>query len=438
MSENEKFQFIDLESDSLIAFMQDRKLWVDLKDHIDPTFYNDKNVSKIFQLMLLYFNKYKDFPNKNQIITLLNKKNINDKDINKLVNTVYTKGELSLSDITFIRDEMNEFIKINKMERAILQSVDLIEKKQYTKVHDIVTDAVHWNPDVKLGTNYSNAEERYAKLYELMNNIIESPWEKLNFFLGGGFFRKELYLFAAASSVGKSIALDQVALHCWDKLGLDVVMITFEMSEERKGQRMDACKFGIPVTNVFNEKKHIINIFEKEDKKNKLFIKEMPQTATTADIEQYLYQLELYEGIKPHILVVDYMDIMSPRRNKTGKDYDDQGTVGADLRDFAKEYNIPVISACLGLNTIVKEKYKGDIKIKDINIGDFILSKNGIFNKVLNKQINKNTDIYEITTKSGKKIICSKNHKFPTTNGEKSLNSGLNIGEKLFIYKKSQ
>lgn len=375
----DKFQFIELEQDCLTAFMQDRKLWVDLKDHIDPNFFNDKNVSKIFRIMSLYFNKYKDFPTKEQILSLANKKNFNDKDLKKFIVDIFTRGNLSHAEISFIRDELIEFVKNNKMERAILDSVDLINEKKYHEVYDIVTEAVHWNPELKLGTNYSDAERRYAILKELMTNIIESPWDRINHFLGGGFFRKELYLFAAASSVGKSIALDQIALHCWDQLGLNVVMITFEMSEERKGQRMDACKFGIPVTKVYDERKTIINLFEKEGKKNKLFIKEMPQTYSTANIEQYLYQLELYEGIRPDILVIDYMDIMAPRRNKTGKDYEDQGTVGADLRDMAKEYNIPVISASQlqrdVINKPIEEISEGNIgeSWKKIKIADCVI-----------------------------------------------------------------
>ena len=433
--EVEKFQFIELEKDSIKAFMQDRKTWVDLKDHIDPTYYNDKNISKIFKIFVAYFNKYKDFPSKKQMKTIFAKKNMNDKELSSSLNEIYDEGDLSLAELGFIKDEMVEFVKISKMERAILGSVDLIEEKKYQDVYDLVTEAVHWNPDINLGTNYSNVEERFAKLADLMINITETPWPRISHFLGGGFFRKELYLFAASSSVGKSIALDQVALHCWEKLGLNVALITFEMSEERKGQRMDACKFGIPVTKIYDNKNMIIETFEREGHKNKLFIKEMPQTNSSADIEQYLYQLELYEGIKPDIIIIDYMDIMAPRMNKTGKDYDDQGAVGADLRDLAKSYNIPVVSACLGINSILITT-NGEKKLYQINIGDKVLSRNGVYNTVLNKKLYQQTKLFKVKTKSGKEIICSEKHLFPTASGdEKSIENGLNVGSLIYSKK---
>jgi len=43
--------------------------------------------------------------------------------------------------------------------------------------------------------------------------------------------------------------------------------------------------------------------------------------------------------------------------------------------------------------------------------------------------------VFEITTKSGKKIKCSAKHKFPTSAGLQSLESGLKIGSKLIIKK---
>ncbi|OQB40218.1 MAG: Replicative DNA helicase [candidate division CPR1 bacterium ADurb.Bin160] len=374
----EKFDFENLETDFIASFFHDRKMWVDLKDHIDPTYFNNQNISTIFKIFKLFFDKYNDFPSKDQLKVYAKKKNF-DKDGYKTINDIYAKT-LEVKDIEFLRTEANSFIKNSKLERAILKSVDLLEQKKYPEIYDAVTEAVHWNPEVNLGTNYSNAQERYARLFELITGVVSTPWETLNYFLSGGFYRKELYLFVASSSVGKSIALDQVALHSWDKLGLNVAIITLEMSEERKGQRMDACKFGIPVTSVFDERLKIIKSFEHENKKNKLFIKEMPQTATTADIEQYLYQIQLYENVKIDILIVDYMDIMSPRRARTGNDYQDQGSVGTDLRDLAKKLAIPVVSASQfsrgALDIPIEELNEGKIadSWKKIMIADGVIA----------------------------------------------------------------
>lgn len=392
----EKFDFSNLEPDLLSAFLQDRKMWVDFKDHIEESYFNNKDVSKVFKMLRLYFNKYKDFPTKKQIVSI-GKKAGYEQDVFKIVDDIFERSPLNVSEISFLRDETGEFIQTNKIDRAILKAVELREDREYHKIKDLIVDAVHWNPDVNLGTNYADAEIRYAKLHHLMTHIVQSPWDSLNQYIGGGFYKKELYIFAASSSVGKSIALDQIALHAWKNLGLNVVMITFEMSEERKGQRMDACNFGIPVQEVFNKKETIIKSFESKfkDKPNFLFIKEMPQTYNTSHIEQYLYQLQLYKNIQHvDLLLVDYMDIMSPRRRKTGKDYEDQGTVGADLRDMGKIYEIPVVSASQfnrdALDMTIEELHEGKIadSWKKIMIGDGVIAMANTPEERMNGRIN--------------------------------------------------
>jgi len=41
--------------------------------------------------------------------------------------------------------------------------------------------------------------------------------------------------------------------------------------------------------------------------------------------------------------------------------------------------------------------------------------------------------MFKITTESGKQIIASEDHLFPTESGEKNIKSGLCLKDKLFI-----
>jgi len=101
------------------------------------------------------------------------------------------------------------------------------------------------------------------------------------------------------------------------------------------------------------------------------------------------------------------------------------------------EFDVPFVSStqsnrCLRLDTIVVEKTKGDIKISELAVDDEILSSGDNFVKVNKIYPQEKQTIYEIRTKSGKVIRCSKNHIFPTVKGLMSLESGLNIGDLLF------
>jgi intein/homing endonuclease len=103
------------------------------------------------------------------------------------------------------------------------------------------------------------------------------------------------------------------------------------------------------------------------------------------------------------------------------------------------ENNVPIVTAtqttrggyCVALDTLVFANNQKK-KIVDVNIGDDIDSYNGK-NKVLSKFPVVKKKGYKITLKSGKEIICSKDHLFPTKEGERSIKTGLIVGELLQV-----
>jgi len=87
-------------------------------------------------------------------------------------------------------------------------------------------------------------------------------------------------------------------------------------------------------------------------------------------------------------------------------------------------------SECLDFYTKVEERKKGQIYLKDIKIGDQLKSHDG-YNVVRMKHCPKIKKAYKIKTKSGKEIICSADHKFPTDEGRICINDGLKIGNRI-------
>jgi hypothetical protein len=438
----ETFPFVDaIEAELLPALINNRTMWVDLKDHILQQYWTKKERAIIYKLFNVFFERYKNFPTRAQALDIATRKNYGDKVLSE-IELVYNKvtGDTLPEVQQYVYDEALNFIRNNKIKTALLESVDLLEKRDFLNIESKMKDAVNWNPDIKLGTDIQDVETRFAALENLSNNIIPSPWKVLNMLIGGGFYGKELALFAGTSSVGKSIALDNIAYHAWDQ-GYNVVMITLELSEVRKAQRIDSSAVRIPLNEVKARKDDVIKFFENKRKNNKLYIKEFPTSSVSAkNILNYLYQLELYNGLKMrgggkhglNLLIVDYLELMLPNQKKANE-YESQGAVGAELRGIGQELDIPVVSACLDPNTEVIT-FKGKIKLSELKVGDFIRSKSQ-YNFVQKIQINKNTKKYKIKTKSGKEIICSANHLFPVVNKneELSINTGLKIGQQLYI-----
>lgn len=443
MTHTEQFPFVDsIEAELLPAMMINRTMWVDIKDSILSQYWTKKERATIFRLFSVFFDRYKNFPSKAQALDIATRKNYGDAVIEEL-ELLYDRaaGGISPQEQQYVYDEALKFIRENKIKTALLESVDLLEKGDFLTIESKMKSAVNWNPDISLGINLTEVEKRFEMLEALSSNVIASPWKSLNSLIGGGFFGKELAIFAGSSSVGKSIALDNIGYHAWDK-GHNVVVITLELSEVRKAQRIDASAVKIPLNEVRTRRDDVIRFFDNKQRNNKMYIKEFPTNSISAkNVLNYLYQLELYQGLKMrgggksgiNMLVIDYLELMLPD-SKKNNEYEAQGAVGAELRAIGQELDIPVVTACLDPNTEVITP-NGKKTLWNISIGDHVLSKDGVYNKVMNHCIYINTKKYKIKTKSGKEIICSANHLFPIQESEKelSINTGLKVGQHFIV-----
>jgi len=72
------------------------------------------------------------------------------------------------------------------------------------------------------------------------------------------------------------------------------------------------------------------------------------------------------------------------------------------------------------------------IPIEDVKVGDKVLS-NTEYNIVTYVFPKRKKKLYKVTTKSGKSILCSEEHIFPTKNGDRSLKTGMGVGDFLLI-----
>lgn len=346
---NETFPLLeDLETILLSAFMQDRKLWIRMYDHIEPSYFKNSDNHRIFKIMKVYFNKYKDFPTEIQTLTMADRKNY-ESTIVKQIKYVYKNIKtLQNHEITFLYDECNKFIKEKKIENAVLKIIDLKEQGKLDEIEPCMKEAIQWNNDIDLGMQITEAKERYEKIEESYDGLIKWPWQRLNA-ISEGMFRKQLYVNVASSSVGKTIFLDNVAFHTWKNLKKNVVSITLEISEVKKCQRMDAYGMQIPLKELRGQKDKVIKFYEDEKTESRLFVKEFPTGKATVEhhIMGYLYNLELYAGLHLKdidLIVVDYGDILRPSK-VFGNMYKDTGGAFESLRALAQECNVPVLTA---------------------------------------------------------------------------------------------
>lgn len=102
-------------------------------------------------------------------------------------------------------------------------------------------------------------------------------------------------------------------------------------------------------------------------------------------------------------------------------DYTDMIYLPVALRMKMKQHDITLIDECVSSNTILNTQ-DGDVKISDINIGDFILAyderkKEIVYDEVVNKWEKGKKQTYRLMVEDNKFIDCTENHKILTNFG---------------------
>lgn len=340
-----QFSLVQLEPDFLSYCLKDNYLWIKFYDHILPTYFKNKNVATVFKVFKKFFEKYKTLPNEKITISVLDKYGAGS-DTLEFARAVYRNSN-TVDAITakYINDEITKFIREEKMQVAIIKASELLNENDYGQIEEIIKDAISWNPDINVGIKLHEVENRFRDVESAYTDFIETPWPSYNKSIGGGFFKKELAVCAAASSVGKSIFLDNIATHAWLN-GHDVALITLELSEMRKGLRIDCSLLESEMKDIIFNKDKVVNYYKNIKSDASLYIKEFPTSSVNANhINQYLYHLEIYEGVIPKLLVVDYGDILLPIGKKTDNLYQDGGRTFEQLRAIGQERDIPVVTA---------------------------------------------------------------------------------------------
>ncbi len=239
--------------------------------------------------------------------------------------------------------------------------------------------------------------------------------------------------------------------------GKNVLYITMEMAEERIAERIDANLLDISLDDLsgMSLDTYQRKIQRLKDKTpGKLIIKEYPTgSANAGHIRYLLNDMKLKLDFVPDIVFIDYLNLCTSFRLKgaaASNSYTIIKSIAEELRGLAMEFDIPVVTAtqanrsaygnsdidltntseCIFSDEKVEKRDGTLTKIKEVKPGDQIKSNDG-YKTVMFAHHEKIKKCFKITTNSGKTIICSEDHVFPTDTGRISIKTGLEIGNKL-------
>jgi KaiC/GvpD/RAD55 family RecA-like ATPase len=244
-------------------------------------------------------------------------------------------------------NEFETFCRHKALEKAIIESTDLLEKQDYGTVENKIKDASQVGLVKDLGLDYFENPKERLEWIKAQAGAISTGWKAIDQKLYGGVNRGEMSIFAGGSGAGKSLFLQNFAVN-WVLAGYNVVYISLELSEQLISMRLDSMVSGYGVKEVMKNISDVdLKVRMKAKGAGRLRVKQMPNGVTANDLRTFLREYEISCGEKVDCLLVDYLDLMMPISAKvSGSDlFIKDKYVSEELRNLAVERDLLFVTA---------------------------------------------------------------------------------------------
>lgn len=294
----------------------------------------DRKLQPIAKFIKEYSDEYKVMPDVEQV---------NAKHDLKLKSA----KDLDPSHFSWLLDEFEVFARHKAMEKAILESADLLEKGDYNPVEDKIKEAVNISLTKDIGLDYFENPRKRLEALKDSNGQVSTGWPNVDKKLYGGFNRGELNIFAGGSGAGKSLFLQNLAVN-WATAGLNCVYISFELSEMLCAMRLDSMMANVPTRQVMKDIDTVeMKVKMLAKKSGGIQIKYLPSGSNVNDIKAYVKELQIKQKKKIDCILIDYLDLMMPKSKRVSPAdlFIKDKYVSEELRNFATESQMIMATA---------------------------------------------------------------------------------------------
>jgi hypothetical protein len=243
--------------------------------------------------------------------------------------------------------EFETFCRHKSLEKAIIESTDLLEKQDYGTVENKIKEASQVGLIKDLGLEYFEDPKARLQWIKDQSGAVSTGWKGIDQRLFGGLNRGEMTIFAGGSGAGKSLFLQNFGVN-WALAGLNVVYISLELSEQLISMRLDSMVSGFGVKEIMRNMDDVdLKVRMKGKGAGKFRVKQMPNGVNCNDLRVFLREYEISIGEKVDCLLVDYLDLMMPISNKvSGSDlFIKDKYVSEELRNLAMERDLLFVTA---------------------------------------------------------------------------------------------
>ena len=304
-----------------------------------------------------FVTKYNSLPTKEALSIELQEVKINEEEFKETMELLddISKDTEEYADLGWLLDSTEKFCQDKAIYNAVVESIGILDNQKSSQdkglIPEILSDALSVSFDPHVGHDYLDDSDDRFDFYHRVEEKIPFDLEYFNKITKGGLPQKSLNICLAGTGVGKSLFMCHVASACLSQ-NQNVLYITLEMAEEKIAERIDANMLDIAVDDLHALSKDmydrkIENL--RKTTKGKLIVKEYPTASANVNhFRALLNELNLKRSFVPDIIFVDYLNICTSSRIRTGANvnsYTYIKSIAEELRGLAVENKIPIVSA---------------------------------------------------------------------------------------------
>lgn len=326
---------------------------------VEPGYFENIADATLVDLALRYYRRYKKSPSDKATLVHLIARDKDDRIIKpEMIPLVSSRvKELWVTDISdrdLVVDEVSTFARHQAVGKAILDSVTLLDKRNFTEISRALSHALNIGAHLDQAI-YSYGEMIDSRTDERLDRVagkliptgITTGYPALDVhFYHKGWGKRELSVLMGGAKAGKTTALINFAINAAHGImRYNVLYVTLEVASKIVAERIDA-NISNQLMFELNENIHTIRekVTEWHKAAGRLDIVEFPTgTMKISDLRR-LVERKKVEGVKYDMVVVDYADLMCPERF-TDDNIENSKSVYIGLRAFAQIEDVVLLTA---------------------------------------------------------------------------------------------
>jgi len=323
--------------------------------YLKSEYFQDRIEQTVYEQINKFVLKYNNLPTKEALILEIDTgANIRDEEFSRCSALISELND-EKTDNNWLIDTTEKWCQEKAIYNAIMNSIAILDgndkKNGKGAIPELLSEALGVSFDPNIGHDFIDDSESRYEFYHKVEEKVPFDLEYMNKITKGGLPNKTLNIILAGTGVGKSLAMCHMAsANLMD--GKNVLYITMEMAEEKIAERIDANLLNVTLDELSKLPKVM---YDKKLERvrgktsGKMIVKEYPTaSAGSGHFRHLLNELRLKKHFIPDIIYIDYLNICTSSRIKSGAQVNSYTLVKAiaeELRGLAVEFNVPVVSA---------------------------------------------------------------------------------------------